>query len=216
MNPGSPTEAAAPDRHSRLGEPTWEVAEFFPRQGDWSESEYLALSTGRLVELVDGRLEVLPLANILHQLIVAFLYEQLKVYVQSAGEGTVLFAPLPVRLGPRWFREPDIVFLRPGRVKDVNGQPEGADLVIEVLSAGKENRQRDLEIKRQEYAAAGIAEYWIVDPEGNQILVLVLEGNSYREAGAYGIGGIASSMLLDGFSVDVEAVFRAGETKSQP
>lgn len=35
-------------------EPAWEVATLFPPQGDWNESDYLALATNRLVELSDG------------------------------------------------------------------------------------------------------------------------------------------------------------------
>jgi Uma2 family endonuclease len=42
---------------------------------------------------------------------------------------------------------------------------EGADLVMEVVSSHDEDRRRDLVVKREEYARAGIAEYWIVDPE---------------------------------------------------
>jgi len=122
----------------------------------------------------------------------------------------VLFAPLPVRLWAGKFREPDILYLRPGRVRDLHGQPEGADLVMEVVSEGAENRDRDLNIKRQEYAAAGIPEYWIVDPQEQRITVLVLDGQSYRVHGEFGPGTQANSVLLPGFAVAVEAVFAAG------
>jgi Uma2 family endonuclease len=40
-------------------QPTWEIAYLFPAQGQWSEAEYLALDTNRLVEFTDGVLEVL-------------------------------------------------------------------------------------------------------------------------------------------------------------
>jgi len=38
-------------------------------------------------------------------------------------------------------------------------------LAIEVVSPGIVNRNRDYRYKHTEYAARGIAEYWIVDPE---------------------------------------------------
>ncbi len=41
-------------------EPAWEVAHLFPAQGHWSEEEYLALNTNRLVEFDQGVIEVLP------------------------------------------------------------------------------------------------------------------------------------------------------------
>jgi Uma2 family endonuclease len=193
------------------GEPTWEIARLFPRQGEWTESDYLALETNHLVELAEGVLEVLPVPTLLHQLIVSFLYEVLKAFVREHAEGLVLFAPLPVRLGRGKFREPDVVYLRPERVQDRPSYPEGADLVMEVLSEGRESRERDLESKGRDYAEAGIDEYWVVDPETRRITVLVLDGSSYREHATFEAGQIATSVLLQGFQVPVDAVFAAGE-----
>src|SRR4051794_9207382 len=93
------------------GSPTWEIAELFPYQGEWTESEYLALSTNRLIELYDGRLEVLPMPTLLHQAIVRFLLNLFQQFVQARKLGEVVAAPLPVRLGRGQFREPDVVYL---------------------------------------------------------------------------------------------------------
>jgi Uma2 family endonuclease len=200
-----------PSPASRPGEPAWEVAFLFPAQGDWTEAEYLALNTSRLVELSEGFLEVLPVPTIFHQLIIKYLCNLLDAFVAAHASGTVVFAPMPVRLWPGKYREPDIVYLRPERVRDVHGQPEGADLVMEVVSEGSENRERDLEIKRREYARAGIAEYWIVDPQEQRISVLALDGPSYREHGVFGPGSRAASALLPGFTAAVDEVFAAGQ-----
>ena len=51
---------------------------------------------------------------------------------------------------------------------------------MEVVSSGDEDRRRDLKTKRDEYALAGIPEYWIVDPELDQITVLTLDGPDLR------------------------------------
>jgi Uma2 family endonuclease len=211
MNPTAPPIVDVPNRTSRRGEPAWEIALLYPPQGNWTEDEYLALDTNRLVELSDGCLEVLPMPTFLHQFIVDYLHALLKAFVNTHTRGAVLFAPLPVRLRPGTYREPDIMYFRPERVVDVRTQPDGADLVMEVVSEGPESRKRDLEIKRNEYAAAGIPEYWIVDPEERQIIVLTLQGKQYREHGVFGPGTEATSVLLPGFTVAVNAVFVAGE-----
>jgi Uma2 family endonuclease len=158
-------------------EPTWEVAHLFPAQGDWSEEEYLALPGNRLVECSDGVLEVLPVPTTSHQLLVAYLYGLLLAFATAGDRGTVLFAPLRVRLWRQKFREPDVVFMRK-RHADRIGEDywDGADLVMEVVSDDPEDRRRDLETKRREYARAGIPEYWIVDPREGRILVLRLGG----------------------------------------
>src|SRR5438128_11621132 len=59
---------------SSKGEPTWEIAYLFPTQGTWCEEEYLALNGNHLVELSQGRLEVLPMPTMSHQLLVLHLY----------------------------------------------------------------------------------------------------------------------------------------------
>ena len=59
--------------------------------------------------------------------------------------------------------------------------------------------------KREEYAKAGIPEYWIVDPELGQITVLVLDGSVYAVHGEFARGQQATSKLLPGFAVDVTA-----------
>ncbi len=195
-------------RLSQPGEPPWEVAFLFPTQGHWSEEEYLALDTNRLVELSNGCLEVLPMPILAHQLIVKFLLRVLDDFVIARALGIVAFAPLPVWLWSGTYREPDLIFVRSGRGRR-RGQPEGADLVMEVVSEGAENRKRDFETKRQEYAAAGIAEYWIIDPEEHRITVLTLDGQTYRVHGEFGGGATATSVLLPGFGVAVDAVFAA-------
>ncbi|MCI0680895.1 MAG: Uma2 family endonuclease [Gemmataceae bacterium] len=100
-----------------------------------------------------------------------------------------------------------VIFIRKEKLADLPRQPEGADLVMEVVSEGEESRQRDLVTKRDEYARAGIAEYWIVDPELHRITVLALDGNAYREHGVFGAGQTATSALLPGYSVTVDDAF---------
>jgi Uma2 family endonuclease len=87
---------------------------------------------------------------------------------------------------------------------------------MEVVSEDEESRSRDCVVKRREYAKARIPEYWIVDPQRQRIEVLTLRGQTYREAGVYEAGQNALSVLLDGFSVDVDAVFAAGDTSALP
>src|SRR5205823_5704641 len=122
-------------------------------------------SENRMIELDDGFLEVLPMPDLFHQRIVRFLFQKLSAYVSRVRLGEVLFAPLPVRLWRLQMREPDIVYLKPGRVKNPRKPPQGADLVMEIVSPGSENRKRDLQEKRRAYAKAKISEYWIIDPE---------------------------------------------------
>ena len=214
MNPPVADLLGISGQRLRLGEPTWGITSLFPLQGDWTEAEYLALKTNRLLELRDGFLEVLPMPTILHQLLVMFLRDQLQAFVSAHATGLVLVAPLPVRLWSKTFREPDVLYARPERVSNVKGYPAGADLVMEVVSDDAESRKRDYDDKRQDYAQAGIAEYWIVDPAEERLTVLTLDGSMYRQHGEFHRGQQATSRLLPGFALDVNAVFAQGRLAS--
>ena len=196
---------------SNPGEPTWEVTALYPKQGSWTPSEYLSLSTNHLVELNDGIVEFLPMPTILHQLIVHYLHGLLHAFIRENATGFVFFAPLPIPVGPGKYREPDIIYCRPEQVTDVRSQPQGADLVMEVVSEGVEQRHRDFVVKRDVYAAAGICEYWIVDPETRTITVLTLAGAAYRVNGVFAEGELARSSFLPAFTVDVGSVFALAE-----
>lgn len=193
-----------------MGEPTWEVAKLFPIQGSWTEEEYLALDGNHLVEFSHGYLEVLSMPTTSHQLIVLYLIEALLTFVRARSLGTVLLAPLRVRLWSGKFREPDVVFMAKEHLDRIGEQFwVGADLAMEVVST--DDRRRDLEIKRREYAKAGIQEYWIVDPLLGQITVLRLEEGGYVVHGEFPKGTQAASALLPDFAVDVTAVFAAAK-----
>lgn len=187
-------------------EPTWDVAMLFPAQGAWSEHEYLALDSNRLVEFSHGRLEVLPMPSDTHQSIVGFLYTVLLAFAHQIG-GVVRFAPLRLRLWPGKMREPDLMVLRD--TNDPRRQDAywtGADLVVEVVS--EDDPSRDLITKRLEFAQAGIPENWIVDPRNNTITVLRLVGDVYETHGAFGPADVATSATLLGLAVPVDAVFQ--------
>ncbi len=196
-----------PNRELELG-PTWEIATLFPNQGQWSEDEYLALNTNRLVEYSDGCLEFLTMPTLSHQLIMLFLYEALKAHVSAQELGSVLVAGYRVQVRPGKYREPDVIFIGRGKEPQMGEQfSAGADLVMEVVS--DDDRRRDLETKRQEYAQAGIPEYWIVDPRLKRITVLCLDGPTYVLHGEFAEGVEATSRLLDGFKVNVAAALAA-------
>jgi Uma2 family endonuclease len=187
------------------------MAMFYPLQGEWTEQDYLALDTNRLVELVEGCLAIQPMPAPWHQRIARYLFLLLHEFVVARQLGEAFFAPLPVWLWPKQLREPDVLLVRPNRIKDPRRPPEGADQAMEVVSEGEENRERDLVIKRAEYARAKIPEYWIIDVEKERILVLTLDGADYRVHGEFGPGSKATSVLLPGFAVDVSAALNAGE-----
>lgn len=197
----------SPLNRSEFAEPAWEIARLFPAQGLWSEVDYLGLKTNRLVEFSQGRVEVLAMPTDDHQTIVAYLFTILAAVAQALG-GKALFAPLRLRLKSGKFREPDLVMLfKADDERRHNEYWDGADLVMEVISP--DDPDRDWIVKRQEYAQAGISEYWIVDPRNETVTVLHLQQGAYVEHGHFERGAQAVSSVLPNLQLDVNAVFDA-------
>ena len=183
--------------------------DLLPLQGLWTVEQYLKLTdqTNQLIEFDDGVLEVLPMPTDKHQAISRLLFLALFAFVHRLG-GTVFYAPLRVQVRPGTFREPDLLMLRdPNDPRRQNAFWLGADLVVEIVSPDRP--ERDLEEKPMDYAEAGIPEYWIVNPIDETIRVLHLSGDAYAAHGVFRRGDVAVSALLQGFAVDVAAVFDA-------
>lgn len=190
-----------------------EITDYLPAQGSWTERQYLTLFTERGVEFNDGMIEVLPVPTKTHQLVIQLFYELLKAFV--AGNGIVLIAGYKLRVQSKkvQYREPDVIYLTAEQNKLADEEfAQAAELVMEVVSV--DDPSRDYVAKRQEYAAASIPEYWILDPASRLILVLGLEGNTYVERGKYGPGQRALSHHLPGFGVAVDEMLAQSQTQN--
>jgi Uma2 family endonuclease len=80
-------------------------------------------------------------------------------------------------------------------------------LVAEVLSPGKQNRERDLVRKRAQYAARCIPEYWLIDPQAQTVTVLALESSDYVEVGVFRGGNCVVSPTFPGLALTPEEIF---------
>ncbi|WP_341527192.1 Uma2 family endonuclease [Nostoc sp. UHCC 0302] len=118
-------------------------------------------------------------------------------------------------------RVPDLVVLTDELVTALQGATRSTItldmpppvLVIEVVSPGKANEDRDYRYKRSEYAARGIAEYWIVDPQRNRITLLTLVDGFYEEAVFVG-NTIIVSCVFSELKLTAEQVLNAGESNA--
>lgn len=173
----------------------------------WSESEYLALETNRLIEFNNGLLEILPMPTFLHQTMAIFLVRLFQDFL--GDEGVVVCAPFRMKVPGNKYREADVaLLLNKNLSKFGNEFWTGADLVVEIVSPGGE--KRDKIEKRVDYAAALISEYWIIDPPAETIVVLKLSSSEYIEHAKFCRGERLNSPLLPGLEIDVSAVFDSG------
>jgi Uma2 family endonuclease len=144
------------------------------------------------------------------------LHSLMNFYCNFNGLGKVRIEKALVGMSRNDY-EPDIAFWRAEVAKHF--QPEMnvypiPDLIVEVLSPGKENIKRDTETKFADYAAHGVREYWIVDPRKKTVAQYLLSTQQSREYELYkkvAIQDNIESIHLIGFSISVKAIFDAEE-----
>jgi Uma2 family endonuclease len=167
-------------------------------------------------ELVNGELVVVPPESDLNQRIVSLLF----AYFLQQGIG-----PYRLRIGAEIVvsglrattRLPDLMVLSEELATALEGASRSTvtfdmpppQLVVEVVSPGKENADRDYRYKRSEYAARGIAEYWIVDPIQQRVTVLDWVEGLYEEQVFQSDERIISPMLPD-LELTSERLMNAG------
>lgn len=168
-----------------------------------SEEEFLALpETMDKVELIDGEVFVAPSPSFRHQWIVQELLFALVAWAKRTGGFTVGHAPLDIRFAEGRILQPDL-FVIAGEVPLATQGPLGAIpfLCVEVLSS---DRRHDRVTKRFVYAAAGVAEFWVVEQTG-----LVERWTGDQLESAEEVTSVLTSTRLPGFSLDVAALTRS-------
>jgi Uma2 family endonuclease len=199
-------DKAAPASQSQNGRPTWTP----PPDGAWTYDDYARLpDNGFRYEVIDGALVMSPAPLVRHQKTFRQLFTHLVRHCERHRLGEVLSAPIDVMLGDRATPvQPDIVFVSQDRLPIVGRERiEGApDLVVEILS--RSTAARDRGVKFDIYAAAGVREYWLVDPEERTLEVFVLRGQAYAPLGTYRPGDVAASELLAGLKLKVKELFQ--------
>ncbi len=179
-----------------------------PPQGSWTYEDYAALpDDGHRYEIVNGVLVMAPAPSPEHQSIAVRIAYYMFPHIDLAGIGKLFPAPIDVDLGPKNAYQPDLVVVLNAHLdrvaaKRIIGAP---DLVVEVPSPS--TAAYDRLTKYEEYARAGIAEYWIVKPTTYTVEVLVLENGKYRSLGMFSGQQTLPSRVVPGLPVRVEQFF---------
>lgn len=155
-------------------------------------------------EWVQGKVITLSPASSRHQDLVLFLSHLLDLFVKRKNLGWVTIPPfLMVLRDQDRAREPDLLFVRREHMDRIReAHLEGpADLVVEVVSPDSVSRDRG--DKFVEYEAAGIPEYWLLDPQRKQAEIYRLqpadEGPDRYHPVIPDADGFLHSQVVEGF-----------------
>lgn len=170
-------------------------------------NDCLHLKQKSTCEILNGEMKALPFPSTKHQRILSKMAALLLYALENKGRGTVLSAPCSVMLSPWDIVRPDLLFIRKNRSGIIGEQMimGSPDLVVEIL--GRNTLERDTREKRKIYADAGIAEYWIVDPETQSVEMLIWSELGFISAGVMYPGSSMPSLLLPDLHLPLSRIF---------
>jgi Uma2 family endonuclease len=180
----------------------------------YSYADYYRWDFENRVELINGKVfEMLAAPSTWHQMLAGKLFLKLGNFLNSNSECKVFIAPFDVRL-PRKTKEdkdiftvlqPDLCVISDAGKIDRKGCIGAPDIVVEILSPG--NNTKELKNKFSVYEESGVKEYWVVSPQDNTFLINLLVDGKYITTRPMVAGDIVTSLLLPGFSIDLEQLF---------
>ncbi|MFL6200134.1 MAG: Uma2 family endonuclease [Thermoanaerobaculia bacterium] len=181
-----------------------------PAVPELSLDEWFALPEDEPGELVDGHLEEEEVPDYLHELLVALLIRLLGNWIFPQG-GLVAGSEAKFAVGAGRGRKPDLTVYLPERRRPparglIRVPP---DIAIEIVSPTPRDGRRDRVEKMADYAAFGVAWYWLLDPQlrSLEILELDAQGRYLHVLGAS--TGTLNIPGCDGLTLDLDAIWAA-------
>lgn len=164
---------------------------------------------GNRYELFEGEIFVSRAPGLSHQRVLGNLYAIIRAYLRQHPLGEVLLTP-GVIFDDFNSAIPDAVFVSKQRRRAiiegerVTGAP---DLVIEIVSPGKENDRRDRVVKRQVYGKHGVKEYWVADPQNKSVEIYRLRRHTLALVETLLDEDELTSAALPGFKCSISSIF---------
>lgn len=183
----------------------------------YTYADYVLWQFPERVELLKGKLFPMAVPNVNHQKVSGNLYFKLQLYFVNK-KCDVFHAPFDVRLPLPSHKkttakvdtviQPDLCIVCDKSKLDKQGCVGAPDLIVEILSPG--NSRREMKDKFELYEAAGVLEYWIIDPKRKSVFVHYLEEKTHKyiaQVPNLTNTDILKSRTFEGLEIELEEVF---------
>ena len=161
-------------------------------------------------EIIDGELFVTRSPHRKHQRIIGKIHRALDVWSELSSLGEPILSP-GVILSDADNVIPDLVWVSKERLAAIEDEAGHLislpELLVEVLSSGSQNINRDREAKLKLYSLRGAQEYWIVDRFSKQLEVYRRENAQLALIATLTAADTLTSPLLPDFSCSVSQFF---------
>lgn len=172
-----------------------------------SAREFLAIGETQIrYELIDGVVVMSPSPTAQHQQLIMDIAYQIRAFLDQSKLGRV-FPKLDVNLRAALDREvvyrPDIVYVSNERADIIQKHIIAApDVLVEISSP--DSRQYDSVTKKNDYEAAGVREYWLIDPLESKMTFFVRQGEKFVESAPQ--GDTFASTAIPGFTLELNRI----------
>jgi Uma2 family endonuclease len=160
---------------------------------------------GSKLELIAGVLYMTPPPDFPHNFSSSSLVTLFSIHLHSANMPGMIFTPrAALWIDPATYVEPDLFYISTRTLKQIDWKkPHTADLAVEIISPGSAIYDRNT--KADTYAAMGVRELWLVDPEQGVVEVRHLKRGTkqYSQGVVFLRGERVVSKVLPDFSPSV-------------
>ena len=159
-------------------------------------------------ELINGEIVKKSAPSPQHQRLSKNLFRQLDKYIIETKKGEIFYAPIDVFLDQYCVPQPDLVFVSSANTHHItkHGIECVPDLVVEVISPSSVIRDR-IE-KKNIYENFGVKEFWLIDPQNEEVEIYFLENKRYELLSAASrIEGELKSNIFADLKIDLKEIF---------
>jgi len=177
----------------------------------WTSADLALMpDDGKRYEIVDGELFVSRQPDWHHQLVSGRVFTILDSWSLKTGDGSTSLAP-GIIFSDDNDVAPDVVWASSRRLReglDADGHLHvPPELVVEILSPGSRNEQRDREAKLKLYSRRGVEEYWIVDWRTQTFWIYRRDAGALRLVRSLSGGDVLESPNLPGLAIPLARIF---------
>ncbi|CAN5558670.1 Uma2 family endonuclease [soil metagenome] len=162
-------------------------------------------------ELIGGEIIVSTAPRYIHQLMVTWIVGVFLDYLKENPAGEILPPPDLI------FSDfdgviPDLIFITHERRDEILNEEDGKfhgapEIVVEILSPGRANARRDLQIKRELYEMYEVEEYWVVNPFDKEVSVFKRDKSKLKQAKIYKGDEELATKVLTNFKLNIKKLF---------
>ena len=179
----------------------------------YTYQDYLNWPEDERIELIDGKIYYMAAPSKMHQQLLRRLSTKFDLYLHGKS-CDVYFAPFDVRLDLKAKKDtvvqPDLIVVCDDEKLTERGVVGSPDLVIEILS--RSTASHDRVTKYNKYLKVGVKEYWLVDPNRQEVVVNILRSNRYLPK-TYKMGDTIKASVLDDLYINVTDLFEGYKGK---